>query len=262
MSKISALISDISFKLVNAARVSGMRAGRAFLPGGGHRPGFFDQYPRFFETSVTTATANRLNERHRAIIEANRDAIAGARVLDIASHDGRWTFAAMRAGAKSVIGIEARKHLIEASNENLKEFGGAHRFLLGDAYDLLDRIEPGSIDTVMCLGFFYHVTDHMLLLSKIERLKARNLIIDTAVSADVRPVVLFQHEEHELESDATKTSDAQKIVLAGIPSKAALDMMLSSFGWKPRYYDWHKAGIASWQQIEDYQEGTRVTLRA
>lgn len=262
MSRLSALFSDISFKLANAARVFGLRAGRALLPGGTDRPGFFDQYPRFFETSTTTATANRLNERYRAIIEANRDAIAGARVLDIASHDGRWSFAAMRAGARSVTGIEARQHLVEASNENLREFGDARRFMLGDAYDLLDRIEPESIDTVMCLGFFYHVTDHMLLLSKIERLKARNLIIDTAVSADARPVVLFQREDHELESDAAKTSDAQKAVLAGIPSKAALDLMLSSFGWKPRYYDWHSAGIASWREIEDYQEGTRVTLRA
>ena len=262
MSGISALFSDISFKLANAARVACLRAGRALLPTGTHRTGFFDQYPRFFETSETTATANRLNERHRAIIEANRDAFTGARVLDIASHDGRWSFAAMRAGAKSVTGIEARPHLVAASKENLKEFGDAHRFMLGDAYDLLDRIEPGSIDTVMCLGFFYHVTDHMLLLSKIEQLKARHLIIDTGVAADVRPAVVFQREDHELESDAARTSDAQKIVLAGIPSKAALDLMLSSFGWKPRYYDWHSAGIASWQEIEDYHEGTRVTLRA
>ena len=77
MSRISALLSDLSFKLGNAARVFGLRAGRALLSSGTHRPGFFDQYPGFSKTSTTTAIAERLNERHCSIIEANRDAISG-----------------------------------------------------------------------------------------------------------------------------------------------------------------------------------------
>src|SRR6476661_8939613 len=69
---------------------------------------FFDKYPRFYETSQTTATRGRLNLRYEAIFAENRDIFAGAKVLDIASHDGRWSLAALECGAASVIGIEAR----------------------------------------------------------------------------------------------------------------------------------------------------------
>ena len=63
--------------------------------------GFFDRYPRYLTTSdsETQMGSARLNLRHTAIIESNLDAIRGRRILDIASHDGRWSFAALRAGA-------------------------------------------------------------------------------------------------------------------------------------------------------------------
>jgi 2-polyprenyl-3-methyl-5-hydroxy-6-metoxy-1,4-benzoquinol methylase len=192
----ASLLSEIYAKTTHAGRVVALRTGRKLsdarnLP---IAPGFFDQYPRFFETSETTAFANRLNQRHRACIEANKPAIQGKRVLDIASHDGRWSFAALKAGASRVVGIEARDHLVEGANSNPRKYGASEntfRFILGDAFGLIDKIELGSIDTVFCFGFFYHVTDHMLLLSKIERLKPQHIIIDTAVIADPRPIVLF-----------------------------------------------------------------------
>jgi ribosomal protein L11 methylase PrmA len=202
-----------------------------------------------------------LNERHRAIIEANKDVLTGARVLDIASHDGRWSYAALKAGASHVIGIEARPHLIDAANDNLKYFAERFDFRLGDAYAGLDAIPSGTVDVVMCLGFLYHVADHMLLLTKIARLKPRHIIIDTSVTADARAVIFLQQEDHELERDGAKTSDEHVTVIAGVPSIAALNMMLSSLGWKPNYYAWRDAGIPDWTGIEDYHEGTRVTLR-
>ncbi len=82
-------------------------------------PGFFDANSAFLTSSHTAATANRLNERHRAMIESNRDIISGCRVLDLASHDGRWSFAAAQSGASYVLGIEARPHLVAAAREHL-----------------------------------------------------------------------------------------------------------------------------------------------
>ena len=55
-------------------------------------PGHFDTNSAFLTSSHTAATANELNERHRAMIESNRDIISGVRVLDLASHDGRLEF--------------------------------------------------------------------------------------------------------------------------------------------------------------------------
>lgn len=69
---------------------------------------FFDPYAQFLTTSATSASPSRLNARHAAIIQGNLELFRGKRVLDIASHDGRWSFAALHAGAKHVTGIEIR----------------------------------------------------------------------------------------------------------------------------------------------------------
>jgi SAM-dependent methyltransferase len=266
MSGPADLLRELSAKAAIAARVATLRVGRKVAASRDFRPapGFFDQYPKFFETSHTTPFAHRLNRRYRACIESNVDIIRGKRVLDIASHDGRWSFAALKAGAAHVTGLEARNELVNAGVDTMREYGipdSSFRCVMGDAFDTIDQIAPDSIDTVFCFGFFYHVTNHMLLLSKIARLQPRHIVIDTAVTADPRSVVLFQKEDPDNESDAARTDQAQKLVLAGIPSKAAMELMITSFGWTFAYYDWHKAGIERWDHIEDYHEGTRVTMR-
>ena len=48
---------------------------------------FFDEYPRFLETSRTGPGLDRLNARYTALIHENRELIDGATVLDLASHD-------------------------------------------------------------------------------------------------------------------------------------------------------------------------------
>jgi cyclopropane fatty-acyl-phospholipid synthase-like methyltransferase len=242
------LLHELSAKAANGARIAALRLSRKVAGAKNFQrsPGFFDQYPKFFETSSTTAFEHRLNQRYRACIEANADIIKGKRILDIASHDGRWSFAALKAGAAHVTGLEARTDLVKSGIATMREYGvpeNSFASIAGDAFATIDQIEPRSVDTVFCFGFFYHVANHMLLLSKIARLQPRNVIIYTAVTPDPRPVVLFQKEDPDLQSDAARTAQIQKLVLAGIPSKAAMDLMVVSFGWAFKYYDWRKAGI-------------------
>ena len=85
--------------------------------------GFFDGYPAFYQSSRTGSHPNRLNARYQALIESNRDIIEGGRILDIASHDGRWSFAALHAGAEHVVGIEARSGLVERATEAMDTYG-------------------------------------------------------------------------------------------------------------------------------------------
>ena len=101
---------------------------------------FFDSYPRFFETSRTGAWANRLNKRHKAIFETIPTLFETKRVLDIASHDGRWSLAALQAGASDVVWIEARAHLIDNANENLRHYqcdSKRFRFIQDDIFHWL-----------------------------------------------------------------------------------------------------------------------------
>jgi len=78
---------------------------------------FFDDYPEFFVKGRTRAFPNRLNHRFQALIETNKDLINGKKILDIGSHDGRWSFAAIKNGATYVLGIELFPKLVKVANK-------------------------------------------------------------------------------------------------------------------------------------------------
>ena len=101
---------------------------------------FFDNFERFYATSNTSPFPHRLNGRHHAIIARNADVLAGKRVLDIASHDGRWSFAALQAGAAHVTGMEPRQELIDNARETFTHYGidpARYDFTCGDVFNLL-----------------------------------------------------------------------------------------------------------------------------
>jgi len=248
-------------------RVRMLRAKR-MLPQGASDPesGFFDSFPRFYSTSATAAAPNRLNKRHRALIESNEAVIRGKSVLDIASHDGRWSLAALKAGARQVVGIEAREHLVKSAQSNMREYGMPNdrvRFVLGDVFEEIERLESDSIDTVFCFGFLYHTIHQMLLLSQIARLRPQHAIFDTHIDLDPGSIIEVHDEEVATESaGAVPDLGNPTRTVVGAPSKFALELMLFNSGFGYSYYDWHRAGITRWDDLDDYYEGRRVSLVA
>ena len=232
---------------------------------------FFHDHPRFLETSQTSAQRDRLNLRHEAIITANRHILDGARVVDIASHDGRWSCAALRAGAQHVIGIEARKELIDHSNDNLAHYGFSpqtYRFEHGDVFEVLQdgRLQRDDADVVLCLGFLYHTLRYAELFSGIRRLKPRYLVLDTAVYDSTDKVVRLVSESTEKERNAVAALGARGTrMLSGWPSVPAVEMMLSMWGFQvEEYVDW-TALISTHPDmsahVARYATGSRVTAR-
>jgi precorrin-6B methylase 2 len=233
---------------------------------------FFDDHPRFLETSQTAAHRDRLNLRHEAIITSNRHILEGSRVVDIGSHDGRWSCAALRAGAQHVIGIEARQELVQHSNDNFAYYGfppETYHFQLGDVFDVLhdEKLQPADADVVLCLGFLYHTLRYPDLFSGIRRLRPRHLIIDTAVYDSTEKVVRLFNEPTDRERNAVAGGGARNNrMLTGWPSVPALELMLWMWGFEvEEYVDWN-AIIASHPEIEpgrarQYAERTRVTVR-
>jgi hypothetical protein len=216
---------------------------------------FFHHYPRFVETSETGPWLDRLNARYLALIHENRRLIDGARVLDLASHDGRFSFAALQNGAASVTGIEHEPHLVAKANENM-EFHeverGRYEFLLGDMFDLIPRLEH-SCDVVFCFGILYHINDHMRLLQAIAEHEPKTLIIDSNMSHVGRAVI-------ELRAPVAGSPPPAGAQLEGWPSRTGLDAMLSSFGWTFEYFDWPGSGLADSPKLEDYRVGRRATV--
>jgi hypothetical protein len=238
-------------------------------PGSRTATWFFEQFPRFYMTSSTAPTTARLNLRYEAIFGENRDIFAGASVLDLASHDGRWSLAALAAGARAVTGIEARPEMVKAATENLAEYGyGADRvrFLTGDVHEVLGT-QDLEADVVLCLGFLYHTLRYNELLHGIRRTSARYLIIDTFSPYMMGPVSNVNVVTEDADEEGKAAADGYThgpSVLVGRPNLAAIRTMLGAYGYRvARLSDW--AGLLrdnpGTDNCGDYANGKRITAR-
>jgi predicted RNA methylase len=227
---------------------------------------FFDEYSQFYHTSKTKPFPNRLNKRYEALIQNNTDLIKNKCILDIASHDGRWSFAALKNEAKYVLGIEGRKELVENSIKNMKIYeisDAKYDFIVGDIHEEIKKLKPNKFETIFCFGFFYHTLDHNLLLREIKKLNPKNLILDTVISNSNFPIIELIEEDSDVESYAIKNiENTDKNVLVGIPSKKAIERMLKNLGFEYYYYDWHDGHIQNWDDLESYKIKRRITLVA
>ena len=229
-------------------------------------PGFFADHPRFTETSTTAAGLERLSLRHRALIEPNRDILAGARVLDIASHDGRWSLAALEAGAAHVTGIEARPEVVDHAEKTFQLYGtdpGSYRFVTGDVFGVLAR-ERFEVDVIQCFGFLYHTLRYPELFSLLRRLEPRHLLIDTRVAnVEGKMIEVYinnaTYKAHAAVDDYTEGLRT----VCGSPSPEALRMMLRVYGFRVESeYDWDTAGGDAGQNlIAKYRSGERISWR-
>lgn len=224
---------------------------------------FFDRYDRFYATSGTARFPNRFNQRYRAIIEPHRHLFRGSRVLDIASHDGRWSFAALKAGACHVAGVEARRELVERAQVTFRHYGiNEHqwRFECADATEYLRRLEANSFDVVLCLGFFYHTMNHMELFAQMARTGAQSIVIDTVVSTVAASSIdVFVEDSWEARNAVDSIHSGQRMIPVGIPSRAAIRDMAQYAGFGVTELDWTQIAT-DWSECDDYRAGRRSTF--
>jgi hypothetical protein len=230
---------------------------------------FFDEHPEFLETSHTAASRSRLNLRHLALIEANADILHGRTVVDIASHDGRWSFAALEAGASRVIGIEGRRRLVRRSRRTFRHKGvdsERYRFIAGDVHARLFE-ERVRADVVLCLGFLYHTARYVELMAGIRSTGAEYVIVDTRVLQGVDgPMVQMRTERTNNESVAIRDRFAlDDRVISAVPTEEAVAVMLDAAGYDvEQRTDWAQllAAHPNATSVTQYASGKRVSFRA
>jgi SAM-dependent methyltransferase len=228
--------------------------------------GFFDDYPEFYD-SATHLGPKRLNMQYHAIIGANADAIRGKRILDLACHNGHWSYAAAMMGAAHITGVEGRPEQVDLGNKAMAKHSipaDKYTFIVGDIPTSLKEFKAGQFDTIFCLGFLYHTMHHMAVIGRIGDLRPETIVIDSGVTADRYPVVRLSEEDpgHKGNAIAGDYGSGGR-VLVGTPSRAALKLMLEHAGYPDIvWFDWYGQAIKNWDHLEEYRDGTRLTLRA
>ena len=184
-----------------------------------------------------------MNERYEALFASNRDIFDGARVLDLASHDGRYSFAALKTGAAHVTGVEVRKSLIEKAQETFAFYGqnpATYRFICGDVFEVLER-EKLEVDVVLCLGYLYRTYRYTELMYRLHQLAPRHLIVDTMVVPGTKPTLRVDSRTRLRGHPSGPPRMRTRWIgcLVGRPSVPALQMMLRAYGFEiESMYDW------------------------
>lgn len=211
----------------------------------------------------------RMLERHKRIIDANLEHIRDKTVLDLASHNGRWTYAALQAGAKFVMGIEGRQVLID---RGLPDFKGIdprrYKFACGDIFDMREIVQaaggPETFDTVFCLGVYYHISDHYRLLRQMASFKPACIILDTGALKTEEALIRFRLEDSEDPSMAIRERDDERFSMSGVASWGFIKMAAKLNGYDAVLIPWNAAEVQHRESVEDYfSEGKaqRITAR-
>lgn len=204
----------------------------------------------------------RLNNRHAFVIKPFLRDIRDARVLDLASHDGRWPYAFAMAGAREVIGIEGRQELIDQFAGYPDDEAKARVTLRqGDINVEVPRLADAGerFDVVGVLGIFYHITTHYALLAQISRLRPKLILIDSEFVNRPGEVILLVEEDPSRDMNTLPELAGQARTVKGVPSRSATELMARNLGYRTEWLDWDTLPEDERIGVHDYYRKGRLT---
>ena len=217
--------------------------------------GFFDFIGGMEGYRDKPGSVARMNARHAMIVAPFAAEIAGARVLDLAAHDGRWSYALAGAGAAQVVGIEARAELI-ARFAAFPDPALRARVELrcADIYEELDReVARGArYDVVAVFGILYHLMDHFRLFRSLSLLRPRLIVVDTEFLTRPGAVIELRRERTDNVLNAAPQVPGQAVAVKGVPSFRAVELMAEALGYLCERIDWDAVPPAARAGVPDY----------
>lgn len=226
--------------------------------------GFFDFLNDTTRYGGRPTSISRLERRREFIVEPFVDEIKDGRVLDLASHDGRWAYALAGAGAREVVGIEFRQELIDQfAGYPEGEIRDRVSLIQGDVFEELPKLVAAGerFDVVAIYGLFYHVMDHYALLKLVKQLGARLVVIDSEFLTRKAPLIRLSMEDTDCEFNVISPETRQAQAPIGIVSRSALEMMAGSLGYAATWADWDSVPAADRRGLREYYREGGLRLR-
>lgn len=225
------------------------------------KPGFFDFVETLAHYDGLNQPVARLNKRHAFIIEAFKSDIAGAKVLDLASHDGRWCYAFAGAGAASVLGIEARQELVgEYALFPEVDYKSKVTLRCDDLFAGMEAeiLAGQTYDVIGVLGILYHVMDHFRLFQLARKLRPKLIIVDSEFMLRDAPVIHLIRERTDNILNAAPQVEGQEVAIKGVPSFAAMNVIADALGYDILWSDWTSLPVGQRGGVGDYFRETKM----
>jgi len=232
--------------------------------------GFFDFLADTTRYRGSLNALNRLNMRHRFIVQPFEADLAGSRVLDLAAHDGRWSYALSAAGAREVVGVEARQELIDQFAEYPRNEASSKVMLKrGDVFEALPAFAAAgeTFDVVAIYGLYYHIMDHYGLLKLVHALSPKLIIIDSLFLNRQQPLIRLQPERTDKFVNTIAHVAGQDVAPVGVPSRSAMDFMARSLGYSTEWANWdalpqeQRGGLKEYFNQDQLKSRDTVALR-
>lgn len=219
----------------------------------------------------------RTRHQYQGIIAHNREMFRDARLLDIHCGDGRWSLAALDAGARNVVGLESRKRLVDLARKIFVEYGfeeKSYQFIFKKAISGLRDFDPGTFDLILCQNVA-DISDPYFFFSQLSRLRPKQIILDTAINRvrgkkappkdtnkrEPRPVATFKLSFNARRKDKDgKRARKNFASMTFVPNHALVASLSEHFGFRWRTIDWQNLGLTDWIGITDYELGRRQTF--
>ncbi len=159
--------------------------------------------------------------------------------LDIACHEGWFSFQLAQRGARSVKGIDIRSDRIERANF-IREAGGISNasFEVRDLF-ALNPAQDGMYDLTLFLGIFYHLEDPVRGIRAVRALTRNVCIIEGQVARFKESITTAWGNSQEIRSGpacAVIDADPQHSPVSGgislVPSLVALQKIIRAAGFQ------------------------------
>lgn len=226
-------------------------------------PRLFEHLLNFSYYRDNPVNVARLRKRHAFLVDPFRTEIEGARVLDIAAHDGRWSYAFAQAGAASVLGIEAREELAARFDE-MPDTPQKERVSMqvGDLYVGLDELvrENEKFDVIALFGIMYHVMDHFRILRQCMQLSPRVVIVDGEFMKGDNPYIQLVKERTDKFLNAAPQIEGQSVAIKGILSSVAMERIAEALGCSIQWLPWEFLPQNDRRGVRDYFRGSEEKM--
>jgi hypothetical protein len=206
-----------------------------------------------------------LNGRVDTLLARHGDVIRDCRVLDLASHMGTLSYAALQLGARQVHGVDTEEAMVRKGEDLFRReqvVPDSYRFEVKDVFEFLEDCKPDHFDTILCFGLLYYVMEPFRLLKLMARVARKSILLDTftaryaalqgkdalqyfpnvsdeALNLPIMLTSLTQSEKKDYQLPNAFPYKGKELALTTFPSRALLEIWFQSLNLDFRFLEWN-----------------------